>query len=376
MSSVFTFRQIALAVVVKLFFLLFLAAVTPLVIPYKGLFSFPETLDLYALPKPVESFAHFDGIHYLLIARSGYYEFGHAFFPLFPAVIKITSIIFLGNGLLAGLVISNISCMVGLWLLQKWLQANNLKKESFWIVLFLLCFPTAFFFQSLYTESLFFVLVAATLYGLQSKKLMFAALVAMLAGLTRVTGIFLVAPLLVAAQSSKKISHWLMVAAPALGLGMYLLYLHYTTGDWLAFLHAQSAFGAGRTVGIVLLPQVLYRYLKIILTADMTFAYFVAVIEVVIFSAAFGAAALEGWRNYIKREWQLFSVAVFSLSVLLLPTVTGTLLSTPRFALLSLSSFIFMSRLKSKVSKISLLVVFGLLQIVLFGYFVQGYFVS
>lgn len=376
MTSMFTFRQIALAVVIKLLFLLSIAAVTPLVIPYKGLFSFPETLTVYSLPKFVESFAHFDGIHYLLIARSGYYEFGHAFFPLFPMVIKMLSVLFFGNALLAGLAISNISCMVGLWFLQKWLQANNLKKESFWILLFLLCFPTAFFFQSVYTESLFFVLVAATLYSLQTKKLVFAALAAMLAGLTRVTGIFLVAPLLIAALSAKKLSHWLMVAAPAVGLGMYLLYLHFTTGDWLAFLHAQSAFGAGRTVGVVLLPQVLYRYLKIFLTADMNFTYFVAVVEMVVFSGAFVTAALEGWRNYVKREWQLFSVAVFSFSILLLPTVTGTLLSTPRFALLSLSSFIFVSRLKSKVLKIALLVVFGLLQIVLFGHFVQGYFVS
>ena len=376
MSRVLAFRQIALLVFLKLFFLLFVAALTPSFIPYKGLFSFPETLTAYSLPKFVESFAYFDGIHYLLIADSGYYQFGHAFFPLFPVVIKMVSALFLGNTLLAGLAVSNISFIVGLWLLQKWLQANNLKKESFWILLFLLCFPTAFFFQSLYTESLFFVLVAATLYSLQSKKLLFAAAAALLAGLTRVTGVFLIFPLLAAAQSTKKLSNWLIVAAPAIGLGVYMLYLHYSTGDWLAFLHAQSAFGAGRTVGIVLLPQVLYRYLKIFMTADMTFAYFVAVVEMLIFSGAFITAALEGWRNYLKKEWQLLSVALFCLSVLLLPTVTGTLLSTPRFALLSLSSFIFVARLKTVRLKISLLVVFGLLQILLFGYFAQGYFVS
>lgn len=376
MSRVFSFRQITLLVFLKFLLLLLVAALVPLVIPYKGLFSFPETLAVYSLPKFVESLAHFDGIHYLLIADSGYYEFGHAFFPLFPMVIKILSPIFLGNRLIAGLAVSNMSFIVGLWLLQKWLHAHNLKKESFWIITVLLCFPTAFFFQSVYTEGLFFVLVVATLYCLQSKKLMFTAIAAVLAGLTRVTGVFLIAPLFVAALSAKKLSNWFIVATPAIGLGMYLLYLHYTTGDWLAFLHAQSAFGAGRTVGFVLLPQVFYRYLKIFLTADMTFAYFMAVVEMILFSGAFATAALEGWRNYVKKEWQLFSVAVFSASVLLLPTVTGTFLSTPRFALLSLSSFIFVARLKSKTLKTALLVVFGLLQIVLFGYFVQGYFVS
>ncbi len=44
-----------------------------------------------------------------------------------------------------------------------------------------------------------------------------------------------------------------------------MVYLQLVFGDWLYFWHAQPVFGAERSGGsIVLLPQVFWRYLKIL----------------------------------------------------------------------------------------------------------------
>jgi len=72
----------------------------------------------------------------------------------------------------------------------------------------------------------------------------------------------------------------------------------------------------------------------------------------------------------------LLSLNIFSFTNLLLPTLTGTFSSIPRYSLFSLSFFLYLSQLQSKRIKVGLAVVFITLQIVLLSLFVQGYFVG
>ncbi|MGB9883259.1 MAG: hypothetical protein ACPLRN_01960, partial [Microgenomates group bacterium] len=87
-------------------------------IPYLGFFPYKETLNQYQLPFWLSKLANFDGVHYLLIAKNGYSQWEQAFFPLYPILIKIINI-FINNYLLTGLLVSNISFLVGLYFLKK-----------------------------------------------------------------------------------------------------------------------------------------------------------------------------------------------------------------------------------------------------------------
>src|SRR5262249_49480418 len=135
---------------------------------------------------------------------------------------------------------------------------------------------------------------------------------------------------------------WALALSPVLGLITYMEYLKATTADPLAFVHAQSGFLAGRSMHLILLPQVYWRYLKILALAPLNFSYFVALCEVWIFTVML-IAGIFALMTYWRKNHIFFPLALFSLVSILLPTVTGTLLSTPRFALLCISSFLFIA---------------------------------
>ena len=151
-----------------------------------------------------------------------------------------------------------------------------------------------------------------------------------------------------------------------------------TIGDALAFFHAQSVFGEARSTKIILLPQVFYRYLKILFTAKPNLQYFISLIELTIFCFVFTILILDlikNWKLKIK-NYSLISLNLFSFANLLISTVTGSFMSIPRFALLSISFFIFLGRIKNVWIVRGLIILFTIFHIVLLSLFIQGYFVS
>src|SRR3989344_4233726 len=89
-------------------------------IPYLGFFPYKEVATQYNLPKLFTALANFDGVHYLLIAKNGYAQYQQAFFPLYPLLIRWLSSLFLNNHLVTGLLISNLSFLVGLFIFKKY----------------------------------------------------------------------------------------------------------------------------------------------------------------------------------------------------------------------------------------------------------------
>ena len=350
-------------------------------------------------------FANFDGVHYLQIAHDGYRPAEHAFFPFYPLLIHYLAPIFAQSYFLAGLCIANISFLGGLYFLKKYLELLGKKPQVIlWTFLFLLSFPTSFFFSTVYTEGLFFLLLTAALYFAQKKQYVKVFIAALLASLTKLIGIFLIIPLFMILLTDvsklplkqKKIkeniqilSHFfytnkktiLISLSPVYGLTIYMAYLFYTTGDFLAFYHEQAGFHNGRTVShLVFLPQVYYRYLKIFLTASHDITYFIAVIEFVFFTLFLIVLLYDFWRLWKNTEQparlSLLGLTIFSLINLILPSLTGTLTSTPRYDLLSLSFFIRIAEIKNLWTRISLFTIFILFHVVLLSLFVQGHFVG
>jgi len=149
-------------------------------------------------------------------------------------------------------------------------------------------------------------------------------------------------------------------------------YLAKSTGDALAFFHVQPAFGANRSGNeVILLPQVLWRYLKIFMTADMTtFAYWVAGFEFIVFAIGI-ALIIWAWREKKYR-----SLMAYSLLVLLVPTLTGTLSSLPRYILSAFPLFFVLGDFRSRVTKAVTVIMFGLGLVAAASFFIRGYFIS
>lgn len=161
-----------------------------------------------------------------------------------------------------------------------------------------------------------------------------------------------------------------------MGLFTYMIYLLKTTGDPFLFFNSQKVFGANRSTNLILLPQVYFRYLKIFFTASFNFQYFIAVIEFFIFNLVFLVLVFDLFYVLKKRNQNLLALNLFSLANLILPTLTGTFSSITRYSLLSLSFFLFLSKIKSKVVKITLGFLFLILHLILFGFYLQGYFIG
>ncbi|NTU72655.1 hypothetical protein HGB07_00560 [Candidatus Roizmanbacteria bacterium] len=362
-------------------------------IPYAGFFPYHDHLPLLHVPAFVYSWASFDGIHYLNIARFGYDQYEQAFFPLYPIVIHLFTY-FTHNALIASLIVSNLSFFAGLIIFAKFLQRVIHREQSSWTIFFLLSFPTAFFFSATYTEGFFFLLVSGTLYLLKTKRYFLAALLTIFASATRLIGVFLIIPFAFElfyspglfrghkiTVSWKKILLLLpLVFSPFLGLIAYMTYLQFSTGDSLLFFHAQSMFGAHRATHLILLPQVWYRYVKIFMTAAHNFQFWISLLEFTFFNGMFALLIMD-FIVWIKKTRSpqfatRISLNLFSLANLILPTLTGTFSSIPRYVLFSLSAILVLGEIKSRALKIILLATFTLAQVLLLGLFLQGYFIS
>jgi len=338
--------------------------------------------------------ANFDGIHYLGITQNGYGLYEQAFFPFYPWLIRWLTI-FTHNYLFSALLTSYLTFFGGLYFFYRLLLLDYSEKTAQKAIIFLLLFPTSFFFVSVYTESLFFFLMIAAFYFARKGKWLVAGIFGALASATRVVGIFLLPALLVEWGEQKKIQNPCLAGRQAkskiqndnlkfrilqvfsifltpLGLIFYMRYLAVHWGDPLLFAHVQEHFGAQRTSGkIILLYQVFWRYFKMILTTKADPLYFVVWLELL---TAVGFSALLIWAYFqkIRLSWLLFGILAY-----LLPTLSGTFSSLPRYVLVIFPGFIGLSLLTEKYrwGKI-LYLIFAILLLISTAFFTRGYWLA
>ena len=360
----------------------------------QSFFPYLDDLQKSGLPHFLYSFGNFDGTIYLKIAKSGYLPLTHAFFPLYPITIAVLS--FVLQPVLSGMIISTTSFFFMLVVFRAYLESFEIKQDrQKWIMFALLFFPTSFYFLGVYTESLFMFLLIGSLYAMRKKKFVLAFILSLLAALTRFVGIFLIIPLffellaeyniqtissnIILSKLKKNLKPLLPLFGAPFGSLIYSMFLWKTTGDPIRFFNNLPDFQTGRQTDLILFPQVMYRYIKIFLTAQPNFQYFIAVVEFGIFIGVFTILTYDLWKIYRKEYRQLIlrlGLNIFSFVNLLLPTFTGTFTSLPRYVLTSLSFFIVVGEMKNRWIKVLLLTIFGILHTILFIFFIQGYFVS
>ncbi len=344
--------------------------------------SFPywrEILVSTSYPDWLWSWGNFDGVHYLTIAKSGYSaQYTQAFFPFYPLLIQfITSISHL-NAFLSALLLSNIFFIFFLYLFILLMKMDGLTtKQIQWTILFVLLFPFSFYFGAIYNESLFMTLVIGSFIASRKKMWALSGLLGLLASLSRFVGIFLFPALIIElylqrGRNRKQILfHFLCLLLIPCGLLFYMIYLQIIYGDALYFVHAQSVFGASRSIShVIFLPQVIWRYLKIFLNVPHTnYFFWVAMWEFVSF-ILFLTVIIFNWKKI------RLSYLVFCLLAGLVPTLTGTFSSIPRYILVVFPLYILHGSINSSKAKVIIACLYGFMLAIFTVLFVRGYWVS
>lgn len=201
----------------------------------------------------IDLHCRWDCVWYLDIAQNGYqYRAGElsniVFFPLYPFLITVGSFITLGNYVLAGWFISMFCLVLASNYLYKLVSKFHTQADSRLTLIFMLIFPTSFFFNAIYTESLFLFLSVACFYYTFSKKYLVASIFGLFAALTRFTGFILFIPIIYEYLESQNFKiHLSFKILPSLLIpfgGLLFPFYHYLAfGDFSLFLKVEALWG-------------------------------------------------------------------------------------------------------------------------------------
>ncbi|TMV44125.1 hypothetical protein FE783_33590 [Paenibacillus mesophilus] len=220
--------------------------------------------DLYDTRLPnLKDFVKFDSFAYLNIAANGYDAYridephspaNWVFFPLYPLLIfalgKAVALIGTVNPAILGGILSNLLFFLALiYLYAICLQQRLDERKARTVLILMLLYPTSIFYSLPYTESLFLMLSAASIYYACDKKYALAFLAASLSTVTRVPGfinLFFVLGTVVLDEGftfSKRYFRYALYSLLSLiPMGIYLLYMKWLTGDLLAPFHEQISW--------------------------------------------------------------------------------------------------------------------------------------
>ena len=344
--------------------------------------------------------SHWDGEHYVTLAMGGYLNppdnVSPAFFPLYSLLMRSFAGLFGGpiskealsvwGPLISLLFLPFAFYFIYHIALEGW--GERVARDT---VLILAFFPTTFFLNAAYTESLFLALSAGSLWAIRVRRdLLVACVMAALASATRNVGIFLVVPLMY--EWIKDIERFrlrgvYLFLAPG-GLLAYMGYLWVRFGDPLLFYSAQESWGrqatgpldtASRAWGAAvegagrLLDPDLWAHPSLSNVANQlagagnlfNLAFFV-----------FAMVVLLGGLRYLP-----LSLSVYGLLLVAPATLFGTpgspLMGTPRYVLVAFPVFIVLALLlRNRLLLGGWLVISALISLALCGLFVSWRFVA
>lgn len=396
------------AVIVWRLLLLATGMSADLVLPYAPSFPYAERrLETSQLPRWLYSWGGFDGVHYLDIAEHGY-AFGliQAFFPLFPSLLWLAwqaGLLIVDWDLVASsFLVSHIFLLTASLVWWRFAVFELGASRANWALAVLLLFPTSLFLGAIYSEALFLSLVVGSFWSARKKRWWLAGILAGLATATRIVGVALIPALLYELYWQKRDnkplklpSFWssypemfskvwsnlwlqrkalLAISLGVSGISAYSLYLWWTFGNPLYFFQVQPEFGSGRETSLVMYPVVVFRYLKMIITMNLwSWTGWVVIQELAAGLIGLALLLLGFWRK-IRPSYLLFGLIAF-----LLPTLTGTFSSLPRYLLVIFPIFLVLAQWLSQASwktRLSYLTISALLLIINTILFVQGYWLA
>lgn len=237
-------------------------------------------------------FATWDAAHYLYLSEVGYSPGipSCAFYPLWPLCIRAFAVCLGGSHLASGLILSNLFSLAAWWLFYELVRRRFGGKTAFLALIFLISFPGALFFQFIYTESLFFLLLMLLWFALETDRSALCAASGFLLPITRAIGVFCCAPIawrLMRGPAKRMIKSWRgckvgpgfheqisrstaigdffqaslraapLLFSPILGWVLYLALMVVWTGDPFEGMRAQRFWGVQSIQNIINLPKFL-----------------------------------------------------------------------------------------------------------------------
>lgn len=322
----------------------------------KELFFNPKTylLDFWGF--------YWDGAHYIKIAREGYSFPLQAFFPGYPLVLWLLdkflpfTLTYKINTLLIFPMLFGIDR-----LMSKFVEDKQLINKS--LILFLL-FPTAFFLQANYTETLYITLSVWGLYFMFLGKPYISAIFGFLLGLVKITAVVYTFTFFIHFFKKIKFSKLLFLSfITILGILSYFIYLQFGYGSYEYYFKSQAEWGRGFSLDKTpfindfsnIKRKMIYEKILEVLTIVFGFIVFV--------------------KTFKKIPDELY---YFSLLHFLIPLSTGTILSINRLILLSFPVLIYFFAQISKNKTIYLILstIFFIMQFIAIMLFMKGHFLG
>ena len=196
-----------------------------------------------------------DAYHYMEIAKNGYTAIGPTrffvvFFPLFPYLTRLLNYV-VGNFVISAVILNHICLYVGCVFMYKLGCIDYGRDAALRAVRYLVFFPMAFFFRNPYTEALFFMLSAISLYYCRRHQFLLAGIAGAFCAFTRVTGMITLGVIIIEAfflayhkgrDGGVKLffqKGWPALIVPS-GFGGFMWINYIVTGNWFMFLVHQK----------------------------------------------------------------------------------------------------------------------------------------
>lgn len=333
-----------------------------------------STFGFYQLPhKPnakadfLQNLSNWDGGHFLSIAQFGYrQEYQYAFFPLYPLLIHLLEPL-TGNYLFSATLINLAATILSLYLLYQLISLDFSKKLAERALIFFLIFPTSFFLLTAYSEGLFLLFTLACFYFLRKDRLFLATLFSGLACATRLGGLAVVVSLIIYVQTTQGFNRknlYVFLLAP-LGFLLYCGYLYLSTTNPIYFITAEQNWQRS-----IVPPGIgFWETIKSLSQSGFMDQHYSVLLDLII--AVFGVGIIFRGFRFLPLIYSIYGFVS-----ILIPLITPSLSSFPRFLLPIFPIFISLAILKNEKVIFAYQLISTMLLALFVVLFINGYWVS
>jgi len=306
---------------------------------------FPENHPLNFLQFTATAWSRWDASHYLYLAQHWYTAIGDeanfiVFLPLYPLILK-PIIFILGNAPLSGIITSIVLSLLGSYYFYKLIALDYPETVATYAVIVLTVFPTSYFFNAPYTESLFLLIFSLSLYTARKEKWILSGIFSGLAALSRPFGFLILPAILTEWLLSKKRNwkHLPIIIVPTIFAALSYFYLNKVIfGNPFEFQKILAVHWQKHLVSPIVSIMDSWR---IALSGGLT-NYVLMVGWAESLTVTLSWILIPFTFKYLRKSWAIF----YTLSILLFSS-TGFILSIPRY-LLSIPPFFVLIALAEK----------------------------
>lgn len=301
-----------------------------------------------------------DGPHYIDIAKNWYQVSGEqalwiVFYPLYPLLIKVFNFL-INDFSVSAVLISIVFSFSASILLYELTLLDFGKRIAILAVWFLNIFPTSYFLQASYTESLFLTTSLATIYFFRKRSFIRSGLSGAFASMTRINGILLLPILIMESKTFSK--NLITILLAPVGFLVYIFINYLIFGEPLYFAKALSSnWFKSFTWPWISIKNLFYFFQS--QTGDYYWLFLTELITIFLLMIATVLVYI-----YVRKSY-----GIYMFFNLLLLTSTSFIMSTPRYILVLFPIFIGLALINNKF----ILILISLIFLTLLSYFTYLY---